>query len=190
METTIISQTLLRLRQAADIFAAAWPTTRWTKISGPGPDTFDQEGSGNFKGLTFQPGQDVTLATRLMLPAEVEGVPISGEPLEATIASLYPAEITWEEEPVFSEGGVPVAAGPALITVINAGPAATGAPPSENTGSSSQVISAGYKLPIVASRGSPWIGTPAISAGSCKRVARVTSWPGWKVRPLKLPLPS
>ena len=118
METTLISQTLLRLRQAADVIAVAWPTTRWTKISGPGPAFFDQDGSGNFKDLTFQPGQELTLATRLQLPAQVAGVPISGDPLEATIASLYPAEITWNEEPVFSEGGVPVAAGPALITVI------------------------------------------------------------------------
>src|SRR6266508_4081895 len=118
METTLISQTLLRLRQAADVIAVAWPTTRWTKIAGPGPDFLDQDGSGNFKGLKFQPGQDLTIATRLDLPAQVAGVPISGEPLEATIMSLYPAEITWDEELVFSEGGVPVAAGPALITLI------------------------------------------------------------------------
>ena len=118
MENTFISQTLQRLRQSADVFAAAWPTTRWTKISGPGPDFFDQDGIGNFKDLAFQPGQDLTLATRLHLPAQVAGVPISGDPLEATIMSLYPAEITWDEEPVFSDSGVPVAAGPALITVI------------------------------------------------------------------------
>lgn len=118
MDKTFITQTLLRLRQSADVMAVAWPTTRWTKISGPGPDFLDQDGGGNFKGLVFQPGQDLTLAARLNLPALVAGVPIIGEPLEATIGSLYPAEITWDEEPVFSEGGVPVAAGPALVTVI------------------------------------------------------------------------
>ena len=42
-----------------------------------------------------------------------------GDPLEATIASLYPAQITWDEEPVFAEDGIPVAAGPALVTVIS-----------------------------------------------------------------------
>ena len=118
MDKTLISQALLRLRQSADDISAAWPTTRWTKISGPGPDFLDQDGSGNFKELAFQPGQNLTLATRLDLPAQVAGVPISGDPLEATLQSLYPAQITWDEEPVFSEEGAPVAAGPALITVI------------------------------------------------------------------------
>lgn len=118
MESPLITQALLRLRQSADAFAVAWPTIRWTKISGPGPDFLDQAGSGNFKDLSFQPGQDLTLATRLHLPAQVAGVSIIGDPLEATIGSLYPAELTWEEEPVFSEGGIPVAAGPALVTVI------------------------------------------------------------------------
>ena len=118
METSLISNTLIRLRHAADETASAWPTTRWTKISGPGPDFLDQDGSGTFVRLTFQPGQDLILATRLNLPARVAGVPLNGDPLEATIMSLYPAEITWNEEPVFVEGGVPVAAGPALVTVI------------------------------------------------------------------------
>ncbi len=118
MDTTFISQTLLRLRQSADLIAAAWPTTRWTKLAGPGPGFLDQDGSGAFKGIAFQPGQDLTLATRLDIPAQVAGIPVSGEPLEATIGSLYPVEITWNEEPVFSDGSVPVAAGPALITMI------------------------------------------------------------------------
>ena len=118
MDKSLLTQTLLRLRQAADLFAVAWPTTRWTKISGPGPDFLDQQGAGNFKGLSFQPGQDLTLAARLNVPAQVAGVTITGDPLEATIGSLYPAEITWDEEPVFAEDGVPVAAGPALVTVI------------------------------------------------------------------------
>ena len=115
----MISKTLNRLRRAADETAGAWPTTRWTKISGPGPDFLDQNGLGIFSGLSFQPGKDLTLATRLDLPAKVAGVPIHGEPLEATITSLYPAEITWDEEPVFAEGGVPVAAGPALVKLIS-----------------------------------------------------------------------
>ena len=118
MDNTLISQTLMRLRQAADMISTAWPTTRWTKISGPGPNFLDQDGSGNFKGLAFEPGQDLTLAARLDLPAQVAGVAISGDPLEATVQSLYPAQITWDEEPVFSEDGAPVAAGPALVTII------------------------------------------------------------------------
>ena len=118
METTLIAPTLMRLRQAADVYATAWPTTRWTKLAGPGLDFYDQDGSGNFKGLNFLPGQDLILATRLDLPAQVMGVPVSGEPLEARISSLYPAELCWDEEPVFAEDGVPVAAGPALVTVI------------------------------------------------------------------------
>lgn len=115
---TLVKNTLLRLRHAADQMAVAWPTTRWTKISGPGPDFIDHEGSGTFINLSFEPGQDLTIATRLQAPASIAGVAIAGDPLEATISSLYPAEIFWEEEPVFQESGVPVAAGPALINLI------------------------------------------------------------------------
>jgi alpha-mannosidase len=115
-----LSHLLNRLRQSADWSAAAWPPTRWTKIAGPGPEFLGQDGSGAFGGLVFQPGQDLTLATRLNLPARVGGVSLIGDPLEATIFSLYPAEITWDEEPVFAEDGAPVAAGPALVTVIPA----------------------------------------------------------------------
>ena len=118
MDNPVISQALMRLRAAAD--AIALPTIRWTRIAGPGPDTLDQDGSGTFAGLVFQPGQDLTIATRLILPAQVAGVPLVGDPLEATIASLYPTQITWDEEPVFAEDGIPVAAGPALVTVIPA----------------------------------------------------------------------
>jgi alpha-mannosidase len=118
METTQVSSTLFRLRRAANEIANAWPITRWTKIAGPGPAFLDQDALGHFSGLTFLPGQDLTLATRLNLPARLAGVSLCGDPLEATIMSLYPTEITWDEEPVFTEGGVPVAAGPALITVI------------------------------------------------------------------------
>ena len=118
MDNSVISQALMRLRVVAD--AIALPTIRWTRIAGPGPDTLDQDGSGAFAGLVFHPGQDLTMATRLVLPAEVAGVRLVGDPLEATIASLYPAEITWDEEPVFAEDGIPVAAGPALVTVIPA----------------------------------------------------------------------
>ncbi len=120
MNNILTSQTLFRLRQSADLFEAAWPITRWTKIAGPGPDFLDQDGRGRFQGLVFQPGQDLTLATRLDLPVQMAGVHISGEPLEATLFSLYPAQITWEEEPIFTEDGPPVAAGPALFTVIPA----------------------------------------------------------------------
>ena len=115
---TLVSQTLTRVRQAADLTARAWPATRWTKIAGPGPDFLEHDGSNTFVGISFEPGQDLTLATRLNLPAQVAGVPLAGDPLEATIFSLYPAEFTWDEEPVFAESGVPVAAGPALVTLI------------------------------------------------------------------------
>jgi alpha-mannosidase len=118
MSTIEIAKTLLRLRQEADKFATVWPVTRWIKISGPGLDFYDQDGSGNFKHLSFLPGQELTLAARLSLPAKIEGVNIVGDRLEARVTSLYPAQITWEEEPVFAEDGVPVAAGPALVTVI------------------------------------------------------------------------
>jgi alpha-mannosidase len=118
MDSSPITQTLARLRHAADVVYNAWPTTRWTKLAGPGPDFLDQDGAGSFAGLSFEPGKELTLATRLNVPATIAGVPVEGDPLEATIFSLYPAQITWEEEPVFEEDGVPVAAGPALVTII------------------------------------------------------------------------
>lgn len=118
MDTTSISSTLLRLRKAADDISSAWPVTRWIKISGPGPDSLDQDSMGGFTGLSFQPGQDLTLSTQLTLPAQIAGVPINGDALEATIFSLYPTQITWDGRPIFAEDGIPVAAGPALVTVI------------------------------------------------------------------------
>jgi alpha-mannosidase len=118
MPESLIYHTLFRLWQAANQVSGAWPMIRWTKIAGPGPDFLDQDASGTFNGLRFEPGQDLSLATRLNLPAQVAGVPLAGDPLEATIFSLYPAEFTYQDESVFCEDGVPVAAGPALVTLI------------------------------------------------------------------------
>lgn len=120
MEPNSPSRPLTRLRAAADAAFNGFPTTVWARLSGPGPESLDLHGSGGFQGLTLQPGADLTLRCELTLPETAEGVALAGDRLEATLFTLYPIEIRWNGETVFAEGGVPVAAGPALFTVIPA----------------------------------------------------------------------
>ncbi len=118
MSSQKVQSALARLRAAADRALNAFPDTVWHKEAGPGPDTLVQDGGGGFHGLTLEPGKDLTLTCRLSVPAQVAGVPLTGDRLEATMFSLYPADVEWNGKSIFSESGVPVAAGPCLFTVI------------------------------------------------------------------------
>jgi alpha-mannosidase len=118
MQTELINSTLERLRHAADTLASAWPALTWHKVSGPGPDRLVLENHGSFNGLVLEPGRDLQLSCHLDLPAELASVPLAGHPLQLTIFSLYPADLHWNDQLVFSEAGVPVAAGPALVQVL------------------------------------------------------------------------
>jgi alpha-mannosidase len=112
------AQICQRLRSAADQVSQSWPVMQWQKGHGSASEIVTQKGREPFAGLTFEPGQDVVLRTRLQLPESVAGVPIVGDTLELTIHSLYPMELFWNGTPLFSDSHAPVAAGPALVRVI------------------------------------------------------------------------
>ncbi|HZP80682.1 MAG TPA: glycoside hydrolase family 38 C-terminal domain-containing protein [Chthonomonadaceae bacterium] len=118
MEQGAVTQTLARLRAAADQVRTGFPWTRWERIEGPGPETLELDGNGGFRWIKLEPGKDLLLRCALNLPEEAAGVRLAGDPLEATLFSLYPTDLKWNGQSVFAEEGVPVAAGPALFTVL------------------------------------------------------------------------
>ena len=54
----------------------------------------------------------------LNLPAQIAGIAVDREPLQLTIFSIYPMDLSWNGQAIFEDAGVPVAAGPALVQVI------------------------------------------------------------------------
>jgi alpha-mannosidase len=116
MASPTVTAALDRLRAAADRVFAGFPATHWTVLESNSSVTLN--GGGGFEGLAFEPGRDVTLQCALDLPSEACGVALAGDPLEATLFSLYPCEIVHDGALAFGEEGVPVAAGPALFTLI------------------------------------------------------------------------
>ncbi len=118
MPVPAVAEALAPLRAAADRCLNAFPSQTWTRLSGPGPDTLTQDGAGGFHGLTLEPGRDLVLSCRLTVPDSTEGVKLPGDELVATVFSLYPMELTLDGKPVYDAGGVPVAAGPCMFTVI------------------------------------------------------------------------
>ena len=118
MQSADIGNVLARLRAAADQVSSSFPTTTWRRISGPGPDTLSNH-NGGFAGLALKPGAELVIRCTLDLPADVQGIPLAGQTLEATLTSLYSAELRHNGKVVFAEEGVPVAAGPALFSLIS-----------------------------------------------------------------------
>lgn len=118
MKHAVVTGALERLRHAADQANGAFPDTQWMRISGPGPEERKLDGAGNFQGMVFEPGQEIVVSCVLTVPGEVGGVTLAGDPLEATLFSLYPSDIRWNGATVFADEGVPVAAGPALFVVV------------------------------------------------------------------------
>ena len=112
-----IQAALARLRAAADAAWNGFPTTRWRRVSGPGPDAIELAGHGGFSALTLEPGVDLVIESDVEAPASTLGVPLTGDALEAVLFSLYGTDIEVAGATVFRAGGVPVAAGPALITL-------------------------------------------------------------------------
>ena len=96
-----------------------FPVQKWEKVSGPGPEQVLQTGLVCSWGSCGSLVRFWILRCQPDVPEQVEGVRLVGEPLEALLFSLYPARLSWNHQPpVFEEEGVPVAAGPALVTVI------------------------------------------------------------------------
>lgn len=117
MTDTLVTQALDRLRRAADAAFNAFPTTRW-EVVGQSGQTLELQGGGGFSGLQTKPGETIHLRCNLELPAEVGGVALAGQPLEAVIASLYPIDLLHDGQLIFNMDGVPVAAGTALINYL------------------------------------------------------------------------
>ena len=113
-----IAEVLSRLYDATDATRKGFPEITWTKVSGPGPDSLVSGGFGVFKGLVLEGGVNLELSAKLSLPASAHHCALAGQPLEATLNSLYPVDIYWNDELRFEAEGVPVAAGPALFTII------------------------------------------------------------------------
>lgn len=109
---------LAKLRDAADVVKTSFPETTWKLVSAEATTEHKLTRNGALEGLALAPGRAFHVRCRLHLPADAAGVRLFGDPLEATVFSLYPAQLTWEGRQVFQEEGVPVAAGPALVTVI------------------------------------------------------------------------
>ena len=87
----------------------------------PGPgETVVLNGHGGFAGLQLAPGSGTRLRAQLDLPEDVDGVSLAGDTREATLFSLFPCTIRVNNQVVFDDGGVPVAAGPALIRLLEA----------------------------------------------------------------------
>jgi alpha-mannosidase len=118
MNQTDLAMTLTRLQTAANEIRGAFPTLRWTRTAGPGPESLELDGGGGLHGVVFEPGKEVELCCDLDLPAEAAGITLAGDPLEATLFTLYPTDLSWNGHFVFAEEGTPVAAGPALFTVL------------------------------------------------------------------------
>lgn len=118
MENDEVVEVLARLRAAADHVRAGFPGTRWTRVEGAGPDTVELDGNGGFRGLKLERGKNLQLRCELNLPATATGVTLAGDPLEATLLSVYPIDLCWDGKSVFADDGVPVACGPALFQIL------------------------------------------------------------------------
>jgi alpha-mannosidase len=116
----MITENLRRLRLAADAVRGGFPNTTWKKISGPGPDELILNGHGGFDKLNLsEPGhKELVIQCNLDIPAEIMGIPLEGQPLEATLGSLHPADLYLDGKSLFSEPNLPVAPTPALFDVL------------------------------------------------------------------------
>lgn len=115
MSHVLVPSTLQRLKRAAKAALYGFPATAWTDRRGR---ALTLSGDGSFAPLQLPSGQTYSLNTTLEVPATVHGIPLAGEPLEATLWSLYPASIDLDGRPLFHDGFPPVASGPALFTVV------------------------------------------------------------------------
>jgi alpha-mannosidase len=93
---------LERLRAAAAETIGSFPSTTWRRVEGPGPDTVELV-AGTFQGLVLEPNQRLVLEADLDLPAELAGVPTTGEDVLVTIDSLYRVSLEWDGQCLIDE---------------------------------------------------------------------------------------
>lgn len=123
MTSETVAAALARLHAAAAQTRAGWTPTAWKSADGSTlrmvASSFQNDPFSVFQGLRVRPGEHVRLACHLDLPANVAGVDIEGEPLDVVLNSLYPTHAFVSERRVFADEGVPVAAGPAQIRLVD-----------------------------------------------------------------------
>ncbi len=108
------------IKKLHHVVREAWytfPTMTWQKESGPGPDQviFDK----GFKDLSLKRNSSLELSCLFKMPESMNGVKLNGEPILVRISSIYPISLKCNNTVVFEESGVPVAAGPILITWVS-----------------------------------------------------------------------
>lgn len=119
----MVGPALQRLRTAADTVRAGWLPAQWRRC-GDGrtatmqPRVVQGDPYGVFTDLELRPGTTIELECDLAVPGEIAGVDVTGRPLELTMSSLYPITVRAGGRVVLDAGGVPVAAGPALVEVV------------------------------------------------------------------------
>ena len=118
MKMDAINAKLNQLQQAADEYALTWPEISFHKVSGPGPGELLLSRYGDFQNMALEPGKDLVFKTQLNLPEKMNNISIVGDALELTIFALYPMELHLDGAPIFKDDSVPVASGPALVTVL------------------------------------------------------------------------
>ncbi len=111
----IVDDSLVRLRRAATT-SRSWPEIEFHP-SGAEAKPVRLSGAV-FHGLELEPDRDIELAGELVVPAVVAGVRVAGEPLEATVASVFPVQIGANGHTVLAEERLPVAPGPALVELL------------------------------------------------------------------------
>ncbi len=113
-----VTNALQRLRNAADTALNGFPKIEWIREGGKVEDSPVLFGDGHFEKLSLTPDTEVVLTASLTIPSHASGVPLAGDSLEATLFTLFPTQVIWNETPVFVDDSYSVAAGPALFTII------------------------------------------------------------------------
>src|SRR6267378_28998 len=109
----IATDALTRLRAAADRVAFAWPEMEW-KGSAPSPLVLAR---GEFRDLAVEPGRVLELRSRLHVPSDLEGVDVTGDPLDVMVDSIYPLELEYDGAAIYRDAKPEVAPGPAMVRV-------------------------------------------------------------------------
>ena len=114
MSEELTAEAAHRLRGLADRALDAWPEMTWDG-DGSEPHVLRH---GRFAGLRLERGRALDLRTRLVLPERIQGVPVTGEPLELFCHAIYPLEVRWNGSSPAVEFSDQVAPGPSLVEVV------------------------------------------------------------------------